>query len=131
VARARAFLLWAAAGVLAGGLLVALRATHLPAGREATLCLVRRASGVPCPGCGLTRAFDRLSDADLAGAVAAHPLAPAIAAELALGWLLALLVLTGWLRPPAPGSVELLLLAHLAALVALWLGRAATGTLPW
>jgi len=131
VARARSLLAWALAGLLAGALLLALRATDLPGGREATFCLVRRATGVPCPGCGLTRAFDRLAEADLAGAVAAHPLAPAIAAELTIGWVLALLVATGRLRPPGPRAIELLFLAHLAAFVALWLGRAATGTLPW
>ena len=35
-------------------------------------------------------------------------------------------------RPPRlPARLDTLLLAHLAVLVALWLGRAATGTLPW
>jgi hypothetical protein len=33
--------------------------------------------------------------------------------------------------PRLPLRLDALLLAHLACLVALWLGRAATGTLPW
>ncbi len=127
----RSLALWALAGAIAGGGLWLLRASELSRGRENTFCLLRRATGIPCPGCGLTRAFDRLADGDWAGAMAAHPLAPIIALELMASWVVWGLVVAGRLRPPAPRALEVFLLAHLAALVALWLGRAATGTLPW
>jgi hypothetical protein len=118
-------------GLAAAAALLLLRATHLPAGRESTWCLLRRLTGIPCPGCGLTRGFDQLADGDLWAAFVAHPLAPLIAVELVVGWLAWGLVIGGRLRVPTPRAVHGLLFAHLAALVALWLGRAATGTLPW
>ncbi len=129
--RARSVALWALCGALAAGGLALLRSSELPRGRESTFCLLRRATGIPCPGCGMTRAFDRLADGDWAGAVAAHPLAPLIALELAVGWVVWGLVVAGRMKPPEPRRLQVFLLAHLAALVALWLGRAATGTLPW
>ncbi|MGH9465342.1 MAG: DUF2752 domain-containing protein [Thermoanaerobaculia bacterium] len=123
--------LWGLTGLAGGGVLLLLRANSLPAGRQNTLCLLRRLTGLPCPGCGLTRAFDRLADGDLPGALAAHPLAPLLAVELVVAWALWGLVAAGRLRPPGPQAVQLLLLGHLGALLALWLGRAATGSLPW
>lgn len=43
--------------------------------------------GVPCPGCGLTRAALALAVGDLAGAVEMHPLSPALIPFGAwLGW---------------------------------------------
>jgi hypothetical protein len=52
---------------------------------ELPLCPTATFLGVPCPGCGLTRAALRLLHADLAGALALHPLSPALAPLLA--WL--------------------------------------------
>lgn len=37
-------------------------------------CLFKRFSGLPCPGCGLTRAFWHLAHGDVAGAFFYHPL---------------------------------------------------------
>lgn len=42
------------------------------------LCPVKRLSGVPCPGCGITRAIIHCSRGDFRGAVHRHPLGPAI-----------------------------------------------------
>ena len=42
--------------------------------RGPVLCPVRRATGRPCPGCGLTRSLVRLLHGDLRRSVAAHPL---------------------------------------------------------
>jgi len=101
-----------------------------PSGDPAhAICLLRRVFHLPCPGCGMTRAFAALAKGDWPAAVALHPLAPVVAAELVLGW-------AGWgiaLASPRvrPVRIDGLLLANLAALVALWLGRVATGTLPW
>ena len=50
------------------------------------LCPLRRVTGVPCPLCGLTTGTWELAHGDVAGAVHAHPLAPAALAFLALAW---------------------------------------------
>lgn len=42
-------------------------------------------TGLPCPLCGLTHAWAALAQGDLAGAVAHHPLGPALALA-ALAW---------------------------------------------
>lgn len=128
----RRLAVWAAAGLVAGLAAVLLSVLPLPSGRELSPCLYRQVTGMPCPGCGLTRAADRLADGDLAGAVAAHPLAPLLALEAALGWLLWGAWAAGRWRPTVSADgVETVALAHLALLAAVWLGRAATGTLPW
>jgi uncharacterized protein DUF2752 len=41
-------------------------------------CPIAELFGLPCPGCGLTRAWLALSRGDLAGAVRLHPLSPAV-----------------------------------------------------
>jgi hypothetical protein len=50
-------------------------------------CPVAALLGVPCPGCGLTRAALALAFGDLAGAVGWHPLSPVLIPSGAwLGW---------------------------------------------
>jgi hypothetical protein len=95
------------------------------------ICLSRRLFHIPCPGCGLTRAFAHLAKGEWEAAFTLHPLAPLLAAEAIAGWLAAGAALA--VRRPLrlPVSANALLLGHGAALVALWLVRAATGTLPW
>jgi hypothetical protein len=61
-------------------LAVALAAVHIR--RPATVCLVRAATGVPCPFCGGTTAMVRLGHGDAAGALQASPLAVALVAAL-------------------------------------------------
>jgi hypothetical protein len=51
-------------------------------------CTLRRATGWPCPGCGLTRAADRFAHGDFAGAWHANPLGT-VAAALFVGAILA------------------------------------------
>lgn len=124
--------LWAAAG-LAGLAGLALLHLWVPApGAGNTICLVRRFTGIPCPGCGMTRALAHLAKGEWAAAAADHALAFPLAAELLLGWLAWGASLLGRLplRLPA-GWTARLLYGHLAVLTAFWLGRAATGTLPW
>ncbi len=48
-------------------------------------CPTRLLFGVPCPGCGMTRAFACLWRGDLAAAVRLHPFAPALFALLVVG----------------------------------------------
>jgi len=39
-----------------------------------TVCVFRKITGIPCPGCGMTRAFYSLLDLDIIGAFEMHPL---------------------------------------------------------
>ncbi len=47
-------------------------------------CTLRRVTGFPCMGCGLTRAFDRITHLRVAGAFDANPLGALAAILLAL-----------------------------------------------
>lgn len=128
------FRLWALAGLgaLAGFFLF--RVWAPPSGRQNAVCLLRLLTGIPCPGCGMTRAFAHLAKGEWAAAARSHLLAFPLAAELAGAWLVWGIALA---RRPAPGPplmprlYERWLFGHMAVLVAFWLGRAATGTLPW
>ena len=46
-------------------------------------CPFRAATGVPCPGCGMTRALLLASQLDLRGSLAANPAAPFLLAAMA------------------------------------------------
>ena len=45
-------------------------------------CLLRRATGLPCPTCGLTRSFCAFGVGDVWGSLTAHPLGPVAFAML-------------------------------------------------
>ena len=47
-------------------------------------CPFRYATGIPCPGCGMTRAYLLVFEGDFAGAFALHPLWPLIPIALVL-----------------------------------------------
>ncbi|MGH9360705.1 MAG: DUF2752 domain-containing protein [Thermoanaerobaculia bacterium] len=121
-------LAWGAAG-LAGALGALLLAHWSPDGGP-VLCLLRRAFDLPCPGCGMTRALASLAHGDWAGAMALHPWSPVVAGELGLAWLAWGVSLVRPL-PSWPAWLAPLLGANLAALAAIWLGRLASGTLPF
>ena len=129
--RSRRAVLWAATPLAAAAVWVAARVVALQPGPQNTLCLFRRLTEVPCPGCGLTRAFVHLARGEWLAALADHPLALLAALELVAGWAVWGLVLAGRLRPRPERWLGPWLLAHAGVLVALWLGRLATGTLPW
>jgi hypothetical protein len=79
----------------------------------------------------MTRAFAHLAKGEWSAAVHDHPLAPLLAVELLLAWAAWGLAAAGLARLPTLAKPELAALGHLAVLVAVWLGRMATGTLPW
>jgi hypothetical protein len=140
---------WALTGAAGLAALAALHAWVPPEGARFAFCPLRRFVGLPCPACGMTRAFAHLAKGEWSAAVRDHPLAPVLAAELGLAWAAWGCALAGQLRPArsagmAAGSSagrasrflalsrpDLVALGHLAVMVAVWLGRAATGTLPW
>ena len=128
----RSFPLWAAAGLAGLSGLVLLHLWVPAPGVGNTVCLVRRLTGVPCPGCGMTRALAHLAKGEWAAAAADHALAFPLAAELLLGWLAWGASLLGrWPLLLPAGWTTRLLCGHMAVLIVFWLGRAATGTLPW
>jgi hypothetical protein len=54
--------------------------------REPVVCRFRASTGLPCLGCGGTRALERMAEGDLRGALAANPLGAFTGLAL---WLLA------------------------------------------
>lgn len=123
--------LWALAGLAGLAGLAALHVWEPSPDPRSSICLSRRLLHLPCPGCGLTRASAHLAKGEWGAAAADHPLAPVLAAELALGWIAWGVLLARGKPAVRPGWLDPVLLAHAAVLVALWLGRVATGTVPW
>jgi hypothetical protein len=105
-----------------------------PEGPRFVVCLFRRLTGVPCPGCGLTRSWAHLAKGEWSASLRAHPLGPLLAAELAAAWLLwacaPLAAAAVRLRDRAAGAVDRLAVWHAVAFIAVWICRLATGTLP-
>jgi hypothetical protein len=80
-----------------------------------TLCPLRRATGIPCPLCGLTTGVAAAVQGDLPAAVHAHPAALVALAVLVLAW-----------TPLAPSMVEILRRHNLViavGLAVLWMAR--------
>ena len=123
--------IWVAAAGLAVAALTLLRWVPLPAEADRSVCFFRHYTGIPCAGCGLTRAFAALARGDLAAAMTLHPLAPLLLLEAVVGWLA-----WGWLLIrrrgfPSWAPVNRVLTADAALLLVVWGVRLATGTLPW
>ena len=83
----------------------------------------------------MTRAFAHLAKGEWAAAARDHPLALPLAAEIVVAWLAWGAALLRHRPPVLPGirsiRYEPWMIGHVAVLTAFWLGRAATGTLPW
>ena len=123
--------IWALAG-LAGLLGAVILHVWVPgSGPEGSICFSRRVLDLPCPGCGLTRAFAHLAKGEWTAALVAHPLAPVLAVEILLIWLAWGRAALRGLPVPRPAWLERAVIGHLAVLCALWVGRLSTGTLPW
>ena len=75
-------------------------------------CAFRSVTGIPCPGCGMTRAFLLLSQLRLGDAFATNPASPALVTALA-AW---------WLRPQRwpPRKANIAWAAALAAVLLSW-----------
>jgi hypothetical protein len=97
-------------------------------------CLFRRLAGIPCPGCGLSRALLALVRGQWGDAGRLHPLAPLVALEGAAIWGAAGAWATGWRLPlPQPRLerlAERLILTNAALFVLLWGGRIYFQALP-
>jgi len=81
-------------------------------------CPFRAVTGVPCPGCGITRALLALAQLRVGEALALHPFAPLVVGLAAL-----VAVRPAALQRTRPAWAGL----ALAGLLALWVMRLATG----
>ena len=95
------------------------------------LCLVRNATRIPCPGCGMTRALVCSAHGQWRQAAAFHPLGPVTFLGLAglVLWRLAGAAWPGLRFALPPRLVSGIALAGLAVLLAVWVARLA-GALP-
>lgn len=119
--------LWLVGTGLALAVVVAL-ALFGPA--DTSPCLFLAATGVACPGCGMTRALAALLRGDWATMWRLHPLAAIVTIEGLLTW-----ALWGWLvfvrrRRIDEAWMLWLLLANAGFLLVVWIVRLASGTLP-
>lgn len=95
-----------------------------------TVCPFALGTGMACPGCGMTRAASQLLRGDFGAAVSFHPLVPAIALLAAGGWVWFLLRRAGRVQPMSNRVLNGILIATSIALVAVWVARLGSGTLP-
>jgi hypothetical protein len=95
-----------------------------------TLCPIAFMTGVACPGCGMTRAASALLRGDVDIALDYHPLIPLIVALAIAGWAWTMLGRVGKVGPIPHRVVNLVLIGVGVSLVAVWLLRFASGTLP-
>ena len=86
------------------------------------LCLFRLMSGIPCAGCGMTRAFVAIGHGYPAAAIDYNPLSPIAWLWMVVWWLLAVIYLLRGLRVPT--HPDWLLKSGLVVLVGWWTLRA-------
>ena len=109
-------------GIAAIGLLAAALLPRAWIEAGPSFCPFRLWSGLPCPGCGLTRSVVALAHGDLAASLYFHPLGVAIVAGLLVVAAAELVLAARRLRAgQASGSPS----------TAVLLDRAARGPLPW
>ena len=87
------------------------------------LCPVRLGWGVPCPGCGLTRAFSFMTHGEFGAGLRFNAMAPIIAAYLALVW--TYYALFAWKGSPPRWPTWRIAGAMMMLVAAFWAGRLA------
>ncbi|MEY3013000.1 MAG: hypothetical protein RIT45_1735 [Pseudomonadota bacterium] len=86
------------------------------------LCFHRLTTGIPCPGCGLTRGFVALLHGHLEAALHFNPLTPVVFGWMAVWWVVAVGALAaGRAIPPTPRP---LLRVAFGVLLSFWVLRA-------
>lgn len=86
-----------------------------------TTCLLKLATGLPCPACGMTRASLRLLHGDLRGSFLLHPLA--LPSALAVGAACVLAVMLPEKHPSWDRYVRTSLTVFSIAFLAVWAAR--------
>jgi hypothetical protein len=118
---------WLAAG--AAGLAALLLLRHwTPSG--ISTCLMYNLTGVPCPGCGMTRSCALLARGDVHDSLRFHPLGVVFAAQAAVAWTWWGLALWRRVRVPSGWWGVALLAADVLALGVVWLVRYRMHALP-
>ncbi len=129
--RARiARLAWAACGAAAMAGALTLRASAAAGDPSHPLCLLRTVTGLACPTCGLTRAAALLLAGEWRASLAMHPMAAALAVQLAAGWMAWGVALARRSRERIDRWIPHAIAVEAAAFLAIWILRLATGTLP-
>ncbi len=67
-----------------------------PDGQYFTICAFKNATGLPCPGCGLTHSFCALGKGDVSGAARFNLMGPPIFLLSVLLWLRYAFFIAGW-----------------------------------
>ncbi|GAB2657007.1 hypothetical protein GCM10027169_20720 [Gordonia jinhuaensis] len=120
----------AAVAVVTSAMIVAAAVSPAQAAHGPVLCPFRLATGLPCPGCGLTRSWVALAHGDVAGAFALNLFGPPTMV-LAVAWLVSTVASRGragavltaaWNSSP---RVRRRAMIALAVVVVLWLGYGA------
>lgn len=65
------------------------------------VCMMRAATGIPCPGCGLTRSFCAIAKGEVGRAFHFHLLGPVLFGIAGIYWLRSLASLLNWSEPVA------------------------------
>jgi hypothetical protein len=97
-----------------------------PGALEALTCPFHATTGVPCPGCGMTRACAALARGDLATAWHHHPFSFALVALAAAVAFLPAKVRSGW-RAIHPRVRTGILAGTIVLILGLWVHRLGTG----
>jgi hypothetical protein len=77
-----------------------------PAPYVVSTCVFRHMTGIPCPVCGLTRAFFSMAAGDWRRVFGLHPLAPFLALEGIGIWAVWGVGAAGWRMPLDQGRIE-------------------------
>lgn len=111
----------ALAGVVAIGVAALLPADHVDEGP--VICPFRRLTGLPCPGCGLTRSWTYLVHGRVGDSFAVHPFGPLFLAAVVV--LVGFVVVARVRRRPPPDLDEVVRHPVAIAVIVAWLGWAA------
>jgi hypothetical protein len=77
---------WLLATICGALLFLEMRRHGVPAAYVVSTCVFRRMTGIPCPGCGLTRALYAMVRGEWKELFVLHPLAPFLAFEGVAIW---------------------------------------------
>ena len=104
------------------------------AGAGPVTCALRIVGGVPCPGCGMTRALTELVHARLDASWRYHPLAIPTLISLVVAWVYGVVAVYRPVRPVSPGFVLAALIPAASTFLLVWIARlwlfARTGGIP-
>jgi Protein of unknown function (DUF2752) len=123
--------LWRTRALYAAPFLVAgFLALWSPSEDGPTICPFALATGMACPGCGMTRAVGYLARGDLTSALTYHPLVILVALQGIAGWGWLMLRKSDRVQPLSNRFVSAILVGTAVSLFAVWVMRAVVGTLP-